>query len=77
MRGILEAKSFPQTNDCTVTVDESYAAETRGVPSLQFASASAAETAITSVAAAKSVAHTLGVTLLTGVLVAFKALAEF
>ncbi|KAL7519120.1 hypothetical protein ACHAWX_003916 [Stephanocyclus meneghinianus] len=77
MRGILEAKSFPQTNDCTVTVDESYATETRGIPSLQFASASAAETATTSVAAAMSDSHTLGVTLLTGLLVAFKALAEF
>eukprot|EP00804_Cyclotella_cryptica_P016810 CCRYP_001795-RB/>CCRYP_001795-RB protein AED:0.35 eAED:0.45 QI:0/0/0/1/0.5/0.2/5/0/350 len=76
MRGILEAKSFPQTNDCTVTVSESSAVETRGVSSLHFASVSAAESAVTSAAAAMSVAPAVLFPLLTGVLVAFKSLAK-
>ena len=75
MRGILEAKSMPQTNDCTVTVSESAAQELDAVSMTQSnviaAATSASETsesAPTNAAAVSS--HSLAAV----VLIAFAAI---
>ncbi|KAL7502179.1 hypothetical protein ACHAWX_000484 [Stephanocyclus meneghinianus] len=75
MRGILEAKSFPQTNDCKVSVSERATLEVMEVSGIQSDSFLAAEV-VTNAAAARSVVHMLVITFLTGTIAILSSLTN-
>jgi len=75
MRGILEAKSSPQTNDCKVTVSERVTLEIMEVSGIQSASFSAAE-AVTNAAAPRSAVHTLAIKILAGAIALLNSLTN-